>query len=164
MSVGRVLRRIWPTDWSSRFIAILLLSWWALLLLFSPLILLYGYTLLCCVWFTWRREGRDVLVILADNKSSHKRMERISPLVGKRAEFLNWSERATWRRWKLGPQLFGFYSFFGPPPFARERSFPVVIVFRGLRMPRTFNFFGQSKNADALFDRLEVALAESGPE
>jgi hypothetical protein len=163
MSVGRTLRRIWLTDWESRRIAIVVLSWWALLLLFSPLILLYGFTLLCRVWFNWKREGKDVLIVLSDSQGSHRRMERISPLVKDRAKFINWSKRASWRRLSLGPQLFYyFYCFFGPPPFARERSLPAVIVFRRLRLPRSFSFYGQS--TETFFDRLEAALAESGPE
>jgi hypothetical protein len=96
----------------------------------------------------WRRHGKDVLTVFSDTPSCQEKMKEILPLVGSRAEFLNWSQRRTWNRWSIGPQVFRFYSFLGPQPFRLESSLPVVFVFRRIYWPTTLSF-GQRWTTDA---------------
>jgi len=127
-------------------------------LLLSPLILLYGLILLCLVWLRWLRRGKDVLVVFSDTPTCQKRMSQILPLVESRSEQLNWSARKMWKCWSLGPRLFDFYRFLGPPPFMLERALPAVLVFNGFGWPRRFDF-SVARARDSVIERLEKALA-----
>jgi hypothetical protein len=80
----------------------------ALCLLLSPAIVLYWLVLRWRIR-QWRKEGKDLLIVFADTPSCQEWMKQISPLIGSRSEFLNWSRRDQWNRWSIGPQLFRFY-------------------------------------------------------
>ena len=121
-----------------------------LCVIFSPLILSYALILYCCVWFRWHPRGKDTLTVIADVPSCQERMKDVLPLVEKRSEFLNWSERLTWKRWTLAVRLFWLHAFFGPEPFRREQTFPFVMVFGRFHWPKKFDFGSREKNVEVL--------------
>jgi len=122
-----------------------LLVWLTLLLVLSPFVVLYWCFLCWRVSREWRRMGKDVLTVLADSPSCERRMQQILPLVNSRSEFLNWSKREMWKRWSIGPQVFGFYFFLGPQPFRLKYCLPVVFVFRRFYWPTTFHSVGHRR-------------------
>jgi hypothetical protein len=140
-----------------------ILVWWAFLLLISPLILLYAFVLLCGVWFQWAKRKKDVLVVTSDDQVSQERLNTVTPLLETWAEFLNWSERKSWRTWTLAPQLFRFYAFFfGPEPFEFATSLPAVIVFKRFQRPKSFHFARSSNEGDSVLHRLQAELDSIG--
>jgi hypothetical protein len=65
--------------------------------------------------------------------------QHVLPLVEDRAVVLNWSQRSTWKKWRLGQQV--FYSFSGGHDFN-----PMVIMFRPLRRATLFRFWSAFKD------------------
>src|SRR4051812_38763619 len=63
------------------------------------------------VWTTWMPRGKNVLFVSSDSTIWKEYMEQeVLPIVGPRAERLNWSERKRWRKYSLGVQSFRSYS------------------------------------------------------
>jgi len=107
-----------------------LLIWWGVLLILSPLLLGYGLLLLTSVRFDWHGKGKDVLVVRSGKSKFKNPLEEIQPVVEKRSEFLDWDDRSKWPMWSVAPRLFRLYAFFyGPQPFARELSLPLILFF-----------------------------------
>ena len=132
-----------------------------LCLVLSPVILVYWLFLCWRISHEWRRAGKDVLVVFADTPSSKQRMEQVLPVVASRSELLNFSEQERWGKWSIGPQVFRFYSFFGPQPFRLKSSLPVVFVFRRIYWPTIFSFGGlQTSEAQILNLRQELGADE----
>ena len=129
-----------------------------LCIVFSPLILAYALALFCSVWLRWHPRGKDVLTVVANVPSCQERMKGVLPLLGSRSEFLNWSERRTWERWSLTVRLFRLHAFFGPVPFRREQTLPLVMIFRRFRWPKKFDFSKRENDVDVL-ERLRQELA-----
>lgn len=126
------------------------------LLLFA----LHRLVLYLLVWILWVPSGKDVLLVYSDSPIWHDYMtEQVLPLVKNRAHILNWSERSTWRRWRLTQQV--FYSFGG-----RREFNPMVIIFRPIRRAEVFRFWsafkgwkdGHAGHVEELTDRLRVSL------
>jgi hypothetical protein len=124
----------------------------------SPLIYIYGLLLCPMVWIEWQKQGKDVLVIQADNEHCREWEARLSPLISGRAVVLNWSERKRWDRWTLPVQLFDVFGPHGMPEQFTESSLPSVIVFRQLRRPKKFNFGGRSRDLEARIEQLSAEL------
>ncbi|HKR85542.1 MAG TPA: hypothetical protein VJS37_15395 [Terriglobales bacterium] len=123
----------------------------ALIVVFLPLILplfVLGVTLFALhrvflyllVWLLWLPKGKDTLFVFSDSPIWHDYMsQQVLPLVQDRAIVLNWSERSSWRKWRLSQQV--FYSFGG------RRGFnPMVIMFRPLRRAKLFRFWSAFKD------------------
>jgi Na+-translocating ferredoxin:NAD+ oxidoreductase RnfA subunit len=123
----------------------------ALILIFLPLILplivvalvlftLHRIVLYLLVWMLWLPKGKDTLFVYSDSPIWYEYMtQQVLPLVEERAIVLNWSERSTWRKWRLTQQV--FYSF------GRHREFnPMVIMFRPLRRAKLFRFWSAFKD------------------
>jgi hypothetical protein len=125
---------------------------------FLPLSYLYGLLLCPIVWIEWGKQGKDVLVILAENDHSRAWMARLSPLISNRAVVLNWSERKRWDRWSLRVQLFEVFGPHGMPEQFTEFSLPSVVVFRQLRRPKKFTFGARAKDLEARLEQLSAAL------
>ena len=91
------------------------------------------------VWLLWIPRGKDTLFVYSESPIWREYMtEQVLPLIQERAVVLNWSERGTWKRWRLTQQLFF--------AFGRRREFnPMVVVFRPLRRARIFRFFSAFK-------------------
>jgi hypothetical protein len=126
------------------------------LLLFT----LHRLVLYLLVWMLWVPNGKDTLLVYSDSPIWHDYMtEQVLPLVKDRAIILNWSERSTWRRWRLTQQV--FYSFGG----SREFN-PMVIIFRPIRRAKVFRFWsafkewkhGHAGHVEELTNRLRTAL------
>jgi hypothetical protein len=123
----------------------------ALILVFLPLILplivvalalfaLHRLVLYLLVWVLWLPKGKDTLFVYSDSRIWHDYMtQQVLPLVQDRAVVLNWSERSTWRKWRLTQQV--FYSFGGQHEFN-----PMVIMFRPLRRAKLFRFWSAFKD------------------
>jgi hypothetical protein len=124
----------------------------------SPLIYLYGLLLCPMVWIEWEKDGKDLLIIHAENAHSTDCMERLSPLISKRAVLLNWSQRKLWDRWTLPVQLFEVFGPHGMPEQFTEHSLPSVIVFKQLRRPKRFTFGERSKDLEERLEQLRVEL------
>lgn len=129
-----------------------------LCLVLSPLIVVYWLFLCWRISHEWRRAGKDVLIVFADTPSSEQRMEQVLPLVASRSELLNFSERERWDRWSIGPQVFRFYSFFGPEPFLLKSCLPVLFVFRRIYWPTIFSFEGLRTSEAQILSRLRQEL------
>jgi len=87
------------------------------------------------IWTTWVPRGKDVLFVSSDSTIWKEYMEQeVLPIVGSRAERLNWSERKRWKKYSLGVQSFRSYS--GDQGFN-----PMVIVFRPFRPAIQFRYF-----------------------
>jgi hypothetical protein len=132
-----------------------------LCLVLSPLIAVYWCFLCWKISRERRKSGKDVLTVFGDSPSCERRMEQVLPLLNSRSEFLNWSKRATWDRWSIGPQVFRFYSFLGPQPFRLKSCLPIVFVFKGFFWPTTFSFGGLQTTEAQVINRLERALEAS---
>jgi len=86
------------------------------------------------VRFCWILNGKDILLVSSDSPIWHEYMtSQILPLVGQRAEVLNWSERKRWSKWSLAVRVFHAYS-------GGKNFNPMVIMFRPLRPARFFRF------------------------
>lgn len=87
------------------------------------------------IWTTWVPRGKDVLFVSSDSTIWKEYMEQeVLPIVGSRAQRLNWSERKRWKKYSLGVQSFRSY--------CGDRQFnPMVIVFRPFRPARQFRYF-----------------------
>jgi hypothetical protein len=126
------------------------------LLLFA----LHRLVLYLLVWMLWVPNGKDTLLVYSDSPIWHDYMtEQVLPLVQNRAIILNWSERSTWRRWRLTQQV--FYSFGG-----RREFNPMVIIFRPIRRAEVFRFWsafkdwkhGHAGHVEELTNRLRASL------
>jgi hypothetical protein len=83
---------------------------------------------------------KDTLFVYSNSPIWHDYMMRqVLPLVHDRAIVLNWSERSTWRKWRLTQQV--FYSFGGHREFN-----PTVIMFRPFRRAKLFRFWSAFKD------------------
>ena len=92
------------------------------------------------VWILWVPTGKDTLFVYSNSPIWHDYMtQQVLPLVHDRAIVLNWSERSTWRRWRLTQQV--FYSFGG-----RREFNPMVIMFRPFRRAKLFRFWSAFKD------------------
>ncbi|MBV9623352.1 MAG: hypothetical protein JOZ14_05170 [Acidobacteria bacterium] len=127
------------------------------LLLFT----LHRLVLYLLVWMLWVPNGKDTLFVYSDSPIWHGYMtEQVLPLVRDRAIILNWSERSTWRKWRLTQQV--FYSFGG-----RREFNPMVIVFRPIHRAKVFRFWsafkdwkhGHTENVEGLTNRLRTSLS-----
>lgn len=125
---------------------------------FSPLGYVYGLLLCPRVWIEWEKQGKDLLVIHAENAHSSDWMERLSPLISNRAVVLNWSQRKVWDRWSLPVQLFDVFGPHGMPERFTEFALPSVIFFKQLRRPKTFNFGSRSEDPESRLDHLRSTL------
>jgi hypothetical protein len=156
--IGPIKLRDGTPDW---VISFLLYSSLALALtlvaVFAPLLMVSFLILSACVRRRWRKKGKDVLVVYADGPPCEERMKLVVPLVGTRAEFLNWSEKKRWGWWALAPNVYRCHLFFGPPPFARQVSFPQIYIFKRAIRPLHLSFFGR-KSGDVI-ERLRDELA-----
>ena len=143
----------------------------ALVLVFLPLILplvvvalvlfaMHRIVLNMLVWMLWLPKGKDTLFVYSDSPIWHDYMTRqVLPLVHDRAIVLNWSERSTWRKWRLTQQV--FYTFAGHREFN-----PMVIIFRPLRRPKLFRFWpafkqwkkGHPDSVEQLRQELQMTL------
>jgi hypothetical protein len=126
------------------------------LLLFT----LHRLVLYLLVWMLWVPNGKNTLLVYSDSPVWHDYMtEQVLPLVKDRAIILNWSERSTWRHWRLTQQV--FYSFGG-----RREFNPMVIIFRPFRRAEVFRFWsafkewkqGHAGQVEELTNRLRTAL------
>ena len=123
----------------------------ALVFVFLPLILpllviglvlfaTHRVVLYTLVWMLWVPKGKDTLFVYSNSPIWHDYMMRqVLPLVLDRAIVLNWSERSTWRIWRLTQQV--FYSFGGHREFN-----PMVIMFRPFRRAKLFRFWSVFKD------------------
>jgi hypothetical protein len=123
----------------------------ALILVFLPLILplilfalvlfaLHRLSLYLLVWLLWLPKGKDILFVYSNSPIWHDYMtQQVLPLVQDRSVVLNWSERSTWRKWRLTQQV--LYSFGGHREFN-----PMVIRFRPLRRAKLFRFWSAFKD------------------
>jgi len=125
----------------------------------SPLSYLYGWLLCPMVWIEWEKQGKDVLVVLADSKHSEEWTARILPLIGDRAVFLDYSQRERWDHWSLPAQLFEIFGPHGVPERFTVYSLPAVIVFRKFHRPRKVTFGERSKDLEEKIEQLRAALA-----
>lgn len=143
----------------------------ALILVFLPLILplivvasalfaLHRLSLYLLIWLLWLPKGKDTLFVYSDSPIWHDYMtQQVLPLVQDRAVVLNWSERSTWRKWRLTQQV--FYSFGSQLEFN-----PMVIMFRPLRGAKFFRFWsafkewkhGSSEPIEHLRNELRISL------
>ena len=136
----------------------------ALLVLFLPVVLVfllgylaYGLLLHLVVWLWWLPRGKSVLVVTSDSPVWAQYMaDRVVSALGQEAIVLNWSERSRWP--KLPSVQVMAFRYFG-----RGREFnPLVVVFRPLRLARTFRFWkpfreykhGSSEGVEALTERV----------
>jgi|SRR5690242_16530414 len=131
-----------------------------LILLALLLFALHRAILYVLVWLVWLPRGKDILVVYSNSPVWQEYMtEQVLPLVEDRAIVLNWSERSSWRKWRLTQQV--FYSFGGHREFN-----PLVVLFRPLRRARLFRFWsafkdwkhGHTENLEALKDDLRMSL------
>jgi hypothetical protein len=131
-----------------------------LMLLLWPLVLLYGFLILCpLVWFKWSRHGKDVLMVSADTKDAREWSTRILSVVGERAVLLDYGERNLWPRWSIATQVFGI---FGPHPIPESfmrYALPAVIVVKRNRKPKRFGFGSRKKDRDGVLDELRSELS-----
>jgi hypothetical protein len=124
-----------------------------------PFVRLYGLLLCPAVWIEWGRRGKDVLVVDFDSAHSKEWMERILPLVGSRAVFLNYSNRDHWNGSSLENQLYEVFGPHGMPERFTVNSLPAVILFIKLRRPKVFTFGNHSKDREDKMERLRSELA-----
>ncbi len=126
------------------------------LLLFT----LHRVVLYLLIWLLWLPKGKDTLFVYSDSPIWQEYMTRhVLPLVENRAVLLNWSQRRTWRKWRLTEQV--FYSFGGGHDFN-----PMVIVFRPLRRAKLFRFWpafkdwkqGRTESVGQLTNDLRMSL------
>jgi hypothetical protein len=83
----------------------------ALILFFLHRLVLY-----VLVWALWLPKGKDMLLVYSNSPVWHDYMsQQVLPLIQDRAIVLNWSERSSWRQWRLAHQV--FYSFAGHREF-----------------------------------------------
>ena len=142
-------------------------------LIFLPLILpltivalllfvLHRLVLYMLVWMLWVPKGKDTLFVYSDSPIWRDYMtEQVLPLVKDRAIILNWSERSTWRHWRLTQQV--FYSFGG-----RREFNPMVIIFRPVRRATVFRFWsafkdwkhGDAASVEGLRNRLQTSIQQ----
>jgi len=140
--------------------AALIVALLPLTLLALLLFALHRAILYVLVWLVWLPRGKDILVVYSNGPVWQEYMtEQVLPLVEDRAIVLNWSERSSWRKWRLTQQV--FYSFGGHREFN-----PLVVLFRPLRRARLFRFWsafkdwkhGHTENLEALKDDLRMSL------
>src|SRR5215831_2705477 len=73
-----------------------------LFLIALVLFLLHRGVLYLLIWLLWLPSGKDTLVVYSNSPIWQDYMtEQVLPLVQERAVVLNWSERSTWRKWRL---------------------------------------------------------------
>jgi len=131
-----------------------------LFLLAVALFALHRLSLYLLVWLLWLPKGKDTLFVFSNSPIWHDYMsQQVLPLVQDRAVVLNWSERSTWRKWRLSQQV--FYSFGG-----RREFNPMVIIFRPIRRAKVFRFWsafkgwkhGHAENVEGLTNSLRTSL------
>lgn len=95
----------------------------------------YGISLTLMVWVVWCTRGIDTLVVYSDSPIWQKYMIEsvISKLRG-RSIVLNWSERRHWHSRSLPVVVFRYFG-------GNRECNPMVVVFRPLRLSRTFRFW-----------------------
>src|SRR5438034_2962465 len=101
--------------------------------------LLFGLLLHIAIWLMWCTRGKNVLFVYSNSPVWQSYVEQnILPLLPRNAIVLNWSERKTWHRFSLAAMAFQF--------FGGDREFnPLAVVFRPLRLSRTFRFWSAFK-------------------
>jgi hypothetical protein len=143
----------------------------AAIVIFLPLILplvvaalilffLHRLVLYVLVWALWLPKGKDMLLVYSNSPVWHDYMsQQVLPLIQDRAIVLNWSERSSWRQWRLAHQV--FYSFAGHREFN-----PLIILFRPVRRAKLFRFWlafkdwkhGHTEPLERLTDELRLSL------
>jgi len=148
-----------PSRFLILFVCLTYYLWLIIALLLWPVVLLYGFVLVCpLVWMKWGSMGKDLLVVYANEGDAKEWSDRIFSLVGTRAVVLDYSERAHWPRWSLASQVFGI---FGPHPIPESLMryyLPAVIVLKRNQKPKKFCFGNRKKDREALFVRLRSEL------
>ena len=151
---------VWERIKKIALVCILLPIGLPLLVVAILLFALHRLVLYLLVWMLWLPNGKDTLLVYSDSPIWHDYMtEQVLPFVKDRAIILNWSERSTWRRWRLTQQV--FYSFGG-----RREFNPMVIIFRPIRRAEVFRFWsafkdwkdGHAGHVEELTNRLRAAL------
>ena len=105
-----------------------------LVLLGFSIFVLHRVVLYLLVWLVWVPRGKDTLFIYSNSPISQEYMtQQVLPLLEKRAVVLNWSERSSWRKWRLRQQV--FYTFAGHRDYN-----PLIVVFRPFRIAKVFRF------------------------
>jgi hypothetical protein len=117
--------------------------WLVLLLLLSPLILLWmalwvvtTVLLYFLVWIAWCPRGKDILFVYSDSPVWHDYIEKhILPPIETRSMILNWSDRRHWLdRYSLASLVFRH--------FGGHREYnPLAIYFRPFRPHQRFRFW-----------------------
>jgi len=113
---------------------IVVIAPWVILCLTAYLVLGIIFTL--AMWFVGTVSGRDTVFVYSESPNWEKHVkEHIIPKIAQRSFILNWSERRLWNQWTSLPIL--IFNFFGG-----SRCYnPIAIVFRPLRLHKTFRFF-----------------------
>ncbi|SRR5581483_1943600 len=97
-----------PSRFLILFVCLTYYLWLIIALLLWPVVLLYGFVLVCpLVWMKWGSMGKDLLVVYANEGDAKEWSDRIFSLVGTRAVVLDYSERAHWPRWSLASLVTG---------------------------------------------------------
>lgn len=147
-----------PPKLAFAFVAVAFYLSVVLLLIALPLKALYGLLLRPVVWIEWDRRGKDTLVVDFDSARSKAWMERIRPVIGDRAVFLNYSLRKNWKWNSLETQLYEVFGPHGMPERFTTDSLPAVILFRRLRRPKVFTFGARSKDPEEKLEQLRSEL------
>lgn len=141
-------------------VIVMLPLWLPLLFICVVLFALHRLVLYLLVWLLWVPRGKDTLFVYSDSPIWQEYMTRqVLPLVQDRAVVLNWSQRSTWRKWRLTAQV--FYSFGEGHDFN-----PMVIIFRPLRRAKLFRFWsafrdwkhGHTEGVERLRHELRMTL------
>jgi hypothetical protein len=141
------------------FYALYFTSIFAFLLLW-PIVLLYGFLILCpLLWVKWGRSGTNVLLVVSNTEEARDWSARIIPLVVTKAVLLDYEQVDRWPRWSVASQLF---HIFGPHPIPERfmrYSLPVAIVVRQWRWPKRFGFGSRRKDRELVLDQLRAELS-----
>lgn len=137
--------------------------WLLLVLITSPLWILYLFIRLAITWCVMAQKGKDLLVVTIGEENYGPWLSQILPANKSRALFLNYAERSSWQARSLSVRLFRSYGPKPKPTLSMPEYLPTIIVFRRFHRPEKFIFGNFCKDPEALLARLRSALARSTP-
>jgi len=139
------------------FFYVIFYLWILVVVLLSPLMMLYRAVICVLAWFMWVGPKQEFLVVFNGESKSSEYLTLLEALLAGRAIFLDYSQRQKWRWFSIPTQLF---DCFGPNPIPKRfitLYLPAVILVRKFKWPKNFTFGERSKCEEHL-----AALREAG--
>jgi len=150
----------WPLFVALLYI-FLIFVWFPLVVLTSPVWLLYGFIRLAVTWYVLPRQGKGFLVITNGEGNFGPWLSQLLAEIEGRSIFLDYATRARWNSRSLPVWLFRAYGPKPKPSSWMPQCLPAIVIFRRFHVPKSFLFGSLCREPAERLEALRSALARN---